>query len=148
MNSRQIVVRHGKKTAKYDIKNIRALARFVCTWKKELKGGSVLAISGELGAGKTVFVKALAKELGIKKTVTSPTFVLMNIYTLPKVYHGAIQLCHIDAYRLSHEKDLRALGAEEYIGDSTTIAAIEWPEHVQGMLPSHTIFIHVSIPKK
>jgi len=148
MNKRKLVVRYGKKITTYTIADLKGLARFAHIFKKELKGGTVLALSGELGAGKTAFVKILAKELGIKKTIASPTFVLMNIYALPKNYHGIARLCHIDAYRLKSEKDLSAFGAEEYIGDSTIITAIEWPEHVQGFLPQDAIHIQFSILQK
>lgn len=148
MNKRVVTVKNNKKKEQYEIADIKEMSMFTKSFSKQLKGGDILALSGELGSGKTAFVKALARAVGIKKTVTSPTFVVMNVYTFPKRYHNAIQLCHIDAYRLKSVKDLEILGAQEYIGDSTIITAIEWPEQVKGSFLKDAIRIDFRIPKK
>lgn len=148
MNKRVVIVKNNKKKERYEIADIKEMASFAKSFSKYIGGGDILALSGELGSGKTAFVKALAKALGIKKTVTSPTFVVMNVYGLPKKYHGAIQLCHVDAYRLKSAKELETLGAQEYIGDTTTITAIEWPEQVRGSFLKNAIRIDFKIPKK
>jgi tRNA threonylcarbamoyladenosine biosynthesis protein TsaE len=92
------------------------------------QGGEVFALSGPLGAGKTVFAKGLAAGLGVCDTVTSPTFVIMKVYpaTLPGT--GITRFVHIDAYRLRSAADLDAIGAPEYIGAPDTVTVIEWAE--------------------
>lgn len=107
---------------------------------KKLKGGEVLALYGDLGAGKTKFLQGLAKGLGVKNKVNSPTFNILKIY---KIKRGSKikAFCHIDAYRLSSEKDLIALGVEEYFQDKNTVTAIEWAERIKKILPRKTITI-------
>ena len=84
-----------------------------------LRGGDVVLLSGELGAGKTTFTKGIAAALGVKEPVTSPTF------TIIKEYDGAsLRLYHMDMYRLSGEVD--ELGLEEYLGKADGICVIEW----------------------
>jgi tRNA threonylcarbamoyladenosine biosynthesis protein TsaE len=101
-----------------------------------LKGGEVIGLIGDLGAGKTTFTQGLAKALGIKQNITSPTFVLMKVYS---VKHPSItQLCHIDAYRLTSKEDLIAIGALDYIDDKKTITVIEWADKVDKILPNKT----------
>lgn len=95
---------------------------------KSLKGGEVIGLIGDLGAGKTAFSKGLAAGLGVKNTVTSPTFVIM------KIYEGKKKLVHIDAYRLTSYKDLRAIGIEDYL-DKNTVIVIEWADRLEGELP-------------
>lgn len=148
MNKRVVTVENNKKREQYEIADIKEMATFAKSFSTYLKGGDILALSGELGSGKTAFVKALAKEFDIKKTVTSPTFVVMNIYVFPKKYHGAIQLCHIDAYRLKSAKELETLGGGEYIGDPVTITVIEWPERVKGSFLKNAFQLRFEIPKK
>jgi tRNA threonylcarbamoyladenosine biosynthesis protein TsaE len=104
---------------------------------KKAKGGEVYALSGNLGAGKTVFVRGFAAGLGIKRNVNSPTFVLMKIYPVkknPKIKH----LCHIDAYRLKSARDLAAIGALDYFGKKDAICFVEWPENVKKILKNIT----------
>ena len=91
-------------------------------------GAAVLALSGELGSGKTAFVKALAKELGVEETVTSPTFVIEKIY---KLSHSRFKnLVHVDAYRLESAHELEVLGFKELLQNAENLVAIEWPERV------------------
>jgi tRNA threonylcarbamoyladenosine biosynthesis protein TsaE len=107
---------------------------FAKTLAQKAKGGEVYALSGNLGAGKTVFVRGFAAGLGIKRNVNSPTFVLMKIYPVKK--HPTIKyLCHIDAYRLRSARDLEAIGALDYFGKKDTICFIEWPENIKNILP-------------
>ena len=114
----------------------------------KLKGGDVVLLSGELGAGKTALVKGIAKGLGIKNKITSPTFTLMNVYEVksPKSEAkprteprsgsgtGVQSLVHIDTYRLKDEKELLEIGIEDYLGQPDTICAIEWPEKIKELL--------------
>lgn len=94
---------------------------------------TLVTLSGELGAGKTAFTKAVAKELGVEDDVTSPTFVLEKIYLLPP--HSAWKkLVHIDAYRLKGAEELGALGFDELMQDAGNLVMLEWPEQVAGAL--------------
>ncbi len=102
-----------------------------------LRGGDILCLSGELGAGKTTLVKGLALGLGIKKEITSPTFALLNIYEVKK---GDIKrLIHIDTYRLKNEEELLDIGAEDYLGADGTVCVVEWPEKIEGLLKNKKI---------
>ncbi|MBI2644794.1 tRNA (adenosine(37)-N6)-threonylcarbamoyltransferase complex ATPase subunit type 1 TsaE [Candidatus Uhrbacteria bacterium] len=148
MNKRIITLKKYGAYARFHIEDLKELAVFARELLKQLKGGDVLALSGELGSGKTAFTKELAKAFCIQKIVTSPTFVLMNVYAFSKKYHGALRLCHIDAYRLKSAKELEVLGAEEYIGDSATITVIEWPERVKGSFSKDALRMNFKIPKK
>lgn len=93
-------------------------------------GVNLIGLSGDLGSGKTVFVKGIAKALGINRNITSPTFVIEKIYK-----SKARQLVHIDAYRLSGADDLRTIGFDEFSVDSKNIVVIEWPERVFSVFP-------------
>ena len=109
-----------------------------------VSGSAIITLSGDLGAGKTTFTKGFSEGLGVKKTVTSPTFSLMNVY--PVQDHQEIeQFVHIDTYRLENEEELRAIGVEEYLGDAKTIVMIEWPEKVAVMLKKYKNVIEVKI---
>lgn len=127
---------------KFSSKNEQETLAFGENFAKKLKGGEVLALFGDLGAGKTKFLQGLAKGLGIKNKVNSPTFNILKIY---KTKRGSIikTFCHIDAYRLSSEKDLIALGVEEYFQDKNTVTAIEWAENVAKVLPGKRINIKI-----
>ncbi len=95
----------------------------------------VVGLYGNLGAGKTAFTKAIAKNFGVEDNITSPTFVIEKIYELTnqKFKH----LIHIDAYRLEKEQELISLGWNEIINDPENIIFIEWPERVIGIMPEH-----------
>ena len=89
---------------------------------------TVVGLSGNLGAGKTTFVQAVAKHLGVKGRITSPTFVIMKSYKLKAKNYKL--LFHLDAYRLKNEKELLHLGWEEIINNKDHLVFIEWPENV------------------
>jgi len=101
----------------------------------------VLALNGDLGAGKTTFVQALAKQMGITEQIQSPTYVLMKKYALPSGlnpfgYQRRFKtLIHIDAYRLKNAAEFAALKPEEFLNDPSVLVVIEWPERVEGALP-------------
>jgi tRNA threonylcarbamoyladenosine biosynthesis protein TsaE len=107
------------------------------------RGGEVYALSGNLGAGKTVFTRGFAIGLGVKHNVNSPTFVLMKVYPVKK--HQTIKhFCHIDAYRLKSSADLEAIGALDYFGKKDAICFIEWPENIKKLLKNNAIYIKIS----
>lgn len=117
--------------------------KFAKKLAKKLKGGEIIGLVGDLGAGKTVFVRGLAAGLEIKQKITSPTFVLMKIY---KAGGKKIkQLCHIDAYRLKSARDILAIGADEYFSQPDTVTAIEWAEKIKKNLPPKTKFMKFKI---
>ncbi len=111
------------------------LARKIIKTKK----GAVIALEGELGAGKTVFVKGFAKVLGIKAKIKSPTFVLMKKYSVP----GGTNLYHLDCYRVEDHKDLKVPELNEIIDKSHHIILIEWAERIKKMLPEKHITVHI-----
>ncbi len=105
---------------------------------------SILALSGDLGAGKTTLTQAIAAALGIEDNIVSPTFVIMKLYA-PKT--GWKQLVHIDAYRLNSAAELEKLGWNELIADPGNLILIEWPEQVPGIIPERAMKVslkHVS----
>ncbi|GMQ95355.1 MAG: tRNA (adenosine(37)-N6)-threonylcarbamoyltransferase complex ATPase subunit type 1 TsaE [Patescibacteria group bacterium] len=107
----------------------------------ERKKALVVGLAGDLGSGKTTFVKAAALALGIKNTVTSPTFVIEKIYKLPKraEKEGFSHLIHIDAYRLEGGEELEALGWSNVASDPANLIFIEWPERVKEILPDDMV---------
>ncbi len=103
----------------------------------------VVALSGELGAGKTTFVQGVARALGVMESVQSPTFVLEKIYSLDG--QPFQKLVHIDAYRLKGDEELRAIGWDELLASPENLILIEWPERVPGCIPADAIQIRFDI---
>ena len=95
---------------------------------------TVVALQGELGAGKTTFTQEVGKILGVEENMHSPTFVIEKIYAID--YKGFKKLIHIDAYRIEKESELLHLGWDEIIKDKENLILIEWPERVPGIIPS------------
>jgi len=104
---------------------------------ESLLPGSVLALSGDLGAGKTTFVQGVALGLQINQPIQSPTFVYFN------QYEGSLPLFHFDLYRMNGPDDFLGLGFEEYF-DAGGVCAIEWSERIQSLLPQRTLHISFS----
>ena len=96
-------------------------------------GATIVALQGDLGAGKTAFTQGIARALGVGETVTSPTFVLEKVYRLEG--HAFQRLVHIDAYRLEGVDELRQLGWDELVQDSGTLICVEWAERIKEALP-------------
>ncbi|RIL00708.1 tRNA (adenosine(37)-N6)-threonylcarbamoyltransferase complex ATPase subunit type 1 TsaE [Candidatus Uhrbacteria bacterium] len=112
-----------KKT--WDIKSPSGWRRIATYVASRLHDGDILAISGPLGAGKTTFVQALAKELGAKRMPKSPTFAMLRAYDIARG-----RLLHVDAYRIEDERDLLPLDLEDELLEPGSMLAIEWPEHI------------------
>lgn len=100
---------------------------------KQLRGGEVLALSGDLGSGKTTFIKGLAKGLGVKQTITSPTFVLFKVY--PVKHRDIRHFVHVDCYRV-RGAELNHIGLADYLGEPHTVVAIEWAEKLKQRKPT------------
>lgn len=107
---------------------------------KDLVGGQVFGLVGNLGAGKTCFIKGVAEGLKIKSTITSPTFVLMKVYPV-KNNKTIKQLVHVDAYRLKNVKSWAAIGLDEYLQSKDSVVIIEWAEKIKKLLPIDAGFI-------
>ena len=143
---------------------------FVLNLAKTESAATVVALHGDLGAGKTTFVRFVAAALAIKDKVTSPTFVIMKQYKFNcvpckeardcvwgallaagndgaeegTVLHKPCKMIHIDAYRLGDAGELNVLGWRELAGDSQNLIFIEWPERVSEILPENTVHLYLS----
>jgi tRNA threonylcarbamoyladenosine biosynthesis protein TsaE len=105
---------------------------------KELKAGSVVALSGPLGSGKTVLIQGICSGLGVTEFVTSPSFVIINEYP------GKVKVYHFDLYRLENVEEFIKLGYEEYFyGNGITL--IEWAEKIKNFLPEKRMEINLEI---
>lgn len=103
---------------------------------QSLKGGEVIAFTGDLGAGKTCFTRGLAKGLDYNGTITSPTFALVNEYI-----GGRFPLYHFDMYRINSWDDLYSTGFFDYLDNG--IIAAEWSENIAAALPENTIYVNI-----
>jgi tRNA threonylcarbamoyladenosine biosynthesis protein TsaE len=101
---------------------------------QKLSGGMVLALAGDLGAGKTTFSQGLLQGLDAEEPYTSPTFVIMKQYDLPRPSAGGIKrVYHVDAYRIG-AAEMQSLGWEEWTNDPEGLVLLEWPERVTSLL--------------
>ena len=109
-------------------------------FSKTLSNCAIIAIEGELGAGKTCFVRGLCEGLGgDPRQVSSPTFTIMQEYDVA----GERRLVHVDAYRLSGEAELASIGWDELLEDPAAIIAIEWPSRIKDAIPSSVVSITI-----
>ncbi len=106
---------------------------------KSLKAGDVVALYGEMGTGKTCFIKGICEGLGVREHIASPTFIIVNEYFFPggKVFH-------FDFFRVNSEPEIRDVGFEEYL-DRDGICVIEWADRVIGLLPDARFDIHLAL---
>lgn len=102
----------------------------------------VITLQGDLGAGKTTLTQEIAKQLGIRDTVISPTFVVMKKYEIRDSLFT--HLVHIDAYRLEKSEELEKLGWSELTHNAQNLILLEWPEHVPKCIPEHAYRITIS----
>ena len=103
-----------------------------CEFAKTLSVGDIVALVGDLGAGKTAFSKGIASGLGINRTITSPTFTLFNIYE-----NKDVLLYHFDLYRLGSFEEAEEAGLTEYVGAPNAITLVEWHSNVPELMPKH-----------
>jgi len=135
------------KTKKIITKSEKETLALGQAFAKKITGGQVLAFFGNLGAGKTVFIKGIAKGLGIKKIITSPTFVLMKVYPIKNQKTGLKNLIHIDCYRTGDADQIKAIGATEYFLRPDSLVVIEWAEKIKPLLPKKLIRIKITLQK-
>src|SRR5258708_18389568 len=122
------------------IPNEAALAAFMTDIAGALEPGDLITLSGDLGAGKTTFARALIRHLAgdDRIEVPSPTFTLMQAYELPR-----FNLVHADLYRLSGPAELAELGFEDATEDAVTL--LEWPDRAAGFLPPHPLDVSLTL---
>ena len=104
---------------------------------EELRAGDVILLEGSLGAGKSEMARGIARGLGVKESVTSPSFTILNVYT-----SGRLPLYHFDWYRLESAEELYELGLEEYLGGDG-VALVEWPGRCPDALPGDFLMIEI-----
>ena len=136
--------------------NIEETAQIASNFASKLapkeKRATIVGLYGELGSGKTTFMKYLAKVLGIKENIQSPTFVIEKIYDLTPRYASPSpcegeggrnntfdKLIHIDAYRIEKPEEMLNLGWSDIISDPQNLICIEWPERIAGIMPPHIV---------
>ena len=124
-----------------DIKRISEAARqFVSL----IGNHRVFAFYGSMGAGKTTFIKAICEELGVKDVITSPTFAIVNEYSLPLQSEGdGASLFHFDFYRIKKMEEVYDMGYEEYFY-SGALCFIEWPELIEELLPEDAVKVSIT----
>ena len=113
--------------------------RLAHTLGRLLEPYRLLALKGEMGAGKTFFTHALAAGMGITDPVSSPTFALVN------EYRGPLPLVHIDAYRLTDEEAMETIGFTDYL-KRPAVMAVEWAERLEGLLPEARLDLYLEAP--
>lgn len=118
------------KSKTIETKNVLQTQKIAADLAKTLVVGDILCLYGNLGSGKTTFVQSLAKGLGIKKRIISPTFIIIRQYKMKKY-----NFYHIDLYRVKTKEDLLGLGIDEVLKDKNNIVVIEWAENLLDLLP-------------
>lgn len=119
----------------------RLAEQFLRALPEKRKRATVVALEGELGAGKTTFTRGWLRELGVKRKINSPTFVLMKRYGLDTSKQslgtraGIKNVYHLDAYRLRDSEDLEQLNFKEILSDPENLVLVEWPERVRDVVP-------------
>ncbi|MBR1966234.1 MAG: tRNA (adenosine(37)-N6)-threonylcarbamoyltransferase complex ATPase subunit type 1 TsaE [Lentisphaeria bacterium] len=106
----------------------------------KLPRGTVIALYGDLGAGKTVFSRAFAKAIGVKETVSSPTYTIIQEYLLDDGGY----FYHLDLYRIKNSRDALAFAVDEYLNDGNAYALVEWPERIEDILGADTLIININ----
>lgn len=101
----------------------------------------VFAFDGQMGAGKTTFIKKLCEQMGTMDVVNSPTFAIVNVYDVEQPYKGEVY--HFDCYRLKDIREAMDFGAEEYLY-SGNYCFIEWPEKIEALLPEDTVWVKIT----
>lgn len=124
-------------TTVFTSRSVDDTIKFAYEFSQSLCGGETILLGGDLGAGKTHFVKGLAQGLGVDDVITSPTFALHNSY------EGRLTLNHFDFYRLDDPAEAEILGLAEFFGAPNSVSAIEWSQNVAPLLPPNCIRVDI-----
>lgn len=139
---------------KITLKTALATKKFAAQLAKKIletgpdKHAKVLALTGNLGAGKTTFIQGFIKALGIRTRVTSPTFLIFRPYSLPKKSHWFRFAIHADLYRIRSFAELKSLGFKKILERPRNIVLIEWAEKIKKYLPRKTLWINLNPGQK
>jgi tRNA threonylcarbamoyladenosine biosynthesis protein TsaE len=125
---------------KVNIKDTSHLGQAAKEFLSEIGVSRLIAFYGEMGAGKTTFIKAICAELGVEEGVNSPTFTLINEYRLP----DNTPVYHFDFYRINKPEEAYDIGTEEFF-DSGYLCLMEWPEKIEQILPPETLRVKISV---
>ena len=125
-----------------DLEHIHEAAR---TFINNIGERTEFAFYGKMGAGKTTFVKAICEELGVEEVITSPTFAIVNDYSLPNSQHSTLpsQIYHFDFYRIKKLEEVYDMGYEDYFY-SGALCFIEWPELIEELLPDDAVRVTIN----
>lgn len=107
---------------------------------KELRGGEIICLTGELGSGKTTFAQGVLKGLGAKGPFTSPTFAVMKHYLIKNRKPGIKNIYHIDCYRVK-ARDILDLGWKEIINNTSDVVIVEWAEKIKSIVPKSAVWL-------
>lgn len=129
-----------------ETKNLAKILALEAVKTKRNKGALVFGLVGDLGSGKTTFIQGFIRGLGIKKRVTSPSFLMMRNYKLRAKNYAKVY--HIDAYRIKNPKELLVLGLKEILAGPKNLVLIEWADKIKRILPKNAIWINFKYGKK
>ncbi len=126
------------------IAGLEGLPKAAAQFLSETKGHTLIAFQAPMGAGKTTFITALCKELGVEEdAVSSPTFAIVNEYRGAK----GDSIYHFDFYRIERNEEALDIGLYDYL-DSGSLCLMEWPENIESLLPEETQFVRISVTGK
>ncbi len=127
-----------------DIKDLGSIRQAAQQFVSQIGQHTVFAFYGKMGAGKTTFIKAVCEELGVEDVITSPTFAIVNEYSLPlQPESNGGRLFHFDFYRIKRLEEVYDMGYEDYFY-SGALCFIEWPELIEPLLPDDAVRVTIS----
>ena len=122
------------------VSSISELSTAALQLLQQLDGKKIIAFQGQMGAGKTTFIKAICEELGVKDNISSPTFSIVNEYKSAK----GEKIYHFDFYRIKNLEEAYDMGYEDYFY-SNAYCFVEWPEKIEGLLPDGTVMVNINL---
>jgi len=139
------MIRHGTKKESETRVIARELAKKLSS-KRPKSTALVVGFTGELGTGKTTFIKSFIRSMGVRKKITSPTFLIVRRFNIK---HGGFEnIYHVDAYRIKGGRELSAVGADEIFNSPKNIVLVEWADRVKDVLPKSTIWVKFKYGKE